>query len=408
MSDVPNQGAQSLQTGNQTVLKGVNIDPRDIEDIDRELEAYLEEKRSGKKINFDRSVDSQLSDLREKFSMRVTPTKESQKPLEVEEVKRSPLDSEPRFPVPPQEPKTETISPTKDSQVSKPLSHEELIRSLEEKYSTGTTPNGPPTKQNEKISTPTPPHIPTSNKPAQPVVELDEAIPPKEINSKLADLKESIDPRNSEHINALLVEASTLEPHIQESLIDTFLMRFRRNKERKELFLQTQVELESEFEKFIRSQKEKSGVNPAPESPSSQKLTETLDSNEQASTPIVDKNVVPSVESNISKSQAERAEVQTIAKPAPSNPQIEQKAPENNISVEEKYKAYLARLEKKPTVLLYDPEKGFIRKNVDPSDKTLSFSYSIEDSTNSAVLLVFDAKGNEIGVFKTPLSELSN
>ncbi|MEX0933235.1 MAG: hypothetical protein WDZ74_00635, partial [Candidatus Paceibacterota bacterium] len=66
------------------------------------------------------------------------------------------------------------------------------------------------------------------------------------------------------------------------------------------------------------------------------------------------------------------------------------------------------KLEKKPLVLVYEPENGFVRKQVDPDDTTLTLTYSLESSTNTAVLTVYDTHGNELGVFRTPEKELDN
>lgn len=387
MPDVPTNGASNTQAGSQGLKQNAGTHSRDIEDIDRELEAYLEEKRSGRSVGYHHSVDEQLSQIREKFGARVTPTKESEKPKEVEVVQSSrdvrPLQKEEEVP-------EQGISqkPPTNNPAAPVLSHEELIRSLEEKYSRGESTNLPP-------------KVPVSPKPeSQHPKQEEEALPVKELNSTLVDFKESMEPINQSRVDALLGRAALLTPEEQRSLRETFLPRFKRNKERLELYTKTQTELEDELERFIsnggntlRSQETK-GEESLEKSPSSEVEPEQ----EPHDAPSDQKAEKPEKIEKVEKVETETP------------PQVKETplASENAGSLEEKYRTYLLGLEKKPLVLVYEPENGFVRKQVDPNDSSLTLKYSLESATNTAVLTVYDAHGNELGVFKKPEKELDN
>lgn len=392
MSDVPTQstGAPSSSQG-----KPAYVNTRDLEDIDRELEAYLEEKRSGKSARFNHSVDDQLSALREKFGARATPTEESLKPNEVEVVKESPRDGAteearasggavPQSPVgTPQQ-----NNAPREPQTGATFSHEDLIRSLEEKYSKGESTNLPP----QKTETPLSPESP-------------EAAPEPAKDSKLQDFKESIDPLNASSVEGLLRAAAALDPYAQETLIETFLPRFKRNKERKELYEKTQMELEDELERFIENntgaKPGKVDVPPSPK-PASPNVPER-----QAPESV--KEAVPQNEGTPVKSfdiLARQKQGEESA-PVPQGKSSEAtNSAENPSMLEEKYRAYLSTAEKKPTVLIYDPSVGFVRRVVDPSDPMLTVTFAVEGATNSVVVKTFDTRGNELGSFKVPKTDL--
>ena len=406
MSDVPTQstGAPSSSQG-----KPAYVNTRDLEDIDRELEAYLEEKRSGKSARFNHSVDDQLSALREKFGARATPTKESLKPNEVEVIKESPRDGAteearasggavPQGPVgTPQQ-----NNAPREPQTGATFSHEDLIRSLEEKYSKGESTNLPP----QKTETPLSP-------------QSSEAAPEPAKDSKLQDFKESIEPLNASRVEGLLRSATALDPYAQETLIETFLPRFKRNKERKELYEKTQTELEDELERFIENntgaKPGKADLPPSPEpaaetkekAPPSPKPAPPNVPERQAPEPA--KEAVPQNEGTPVKSFDILARQKQGEESAPVPQGKSSEAPssaENPSMLEEKYKAYLSRVEKKPTVLIYDPNVGFVRRVVDPSDPMLTVTFAVEGATNSVVVKTFDTRGNELGSFKVPKTDL--
>ncbi|MEX0933234.1 MAG: hypothetical protein WDZ74_00630, partial [Candidatus Paceibacterota bacterium] len=238
MSDVPTNGANNTQVSSQGLGQKNGAYGRDIEDIDRELEAYLEEKRSGKGVGYHHSVDEQLSQIREKFGARVTPTKESEKPKEVEVVRDTPSAYSARKEEKPHGQQLQEKKEVNTNNQNTPvLSHEELIRSLEEKYSRGESTNLPPKApiSNEKQ--------PSASK------EIPKAVSAEESNSTLVDLRESIQPLNQNRVDTLLRKAALLTKEEQKSLSETFLARFIRNKERMELYTKTQSALEDEFER---------------------------------------------------------------------------------------------------------------------------------------------------------------
>lgn len=378
MSDVPTNGANNMHTSSQGLKQNTGVHSRDIEDIDRELEAYLEEKRSGKSVGYHHSVDEQLSQIREKFGARVTPTKESEKPKEVDVVKsslNSPTSHTEENPA-----KQDVSDKVRSGSQSAPvLSHDELIRSLEEKYSRGESTNVPP-------KTPASPQVD-----AQPQKESVSAAPKQELSPALADLKENMAPLNQSRVDSILLKAAQSTAEEQRSLLDAFLPRFKRNMERKELYTKTQNELEDELERFVSN----AGTARKPEEVGSMKAEESVKplaeerSSEQGSEPLTQKT--------------------EIVEPA-TPPLTKEVAPptEGASSIERRYRSYLARLEKKPLVLVYEPENGFVRKPVDPDDSTLTLTYSLDSSTNTALLTVYDERGNELGVFRTPEKELDN
>jgi hypothetical protein len=382
MLDVPTNGVQPTQQASQNTGQAGGDNAHEIEDIDRELEEYLKEKRSGNSFGFrDHSVDDQLAKLREKFGARVTPTKESEKPREVEVVKDSPLDESNYVDKPPLKPATDTPAPPTSTQQATPVSHEELIRSLEEKYSKGESTNLPPEKSQQPQQSKEP--------------EQKEPTPTQEVSSTLLDLKESIDPIEGRRVEELLVKASKLSPETQKSLEEIFLARFKRNKERKELYTKTQKELEEELEQFI--------------------LKSTEAKKESLDIPATQSESVPQPRATATKGaiQSETTLQTPETKPVEESAQIKQEEKmamkdAETSSLEKKYRAYLARTEKKPVVLVYEPENGFVRKPVDPNDSTLKLVFSTENATNSAVLTVFDVRDNELGIFKIPQSELDN
>jgi hypothetical protein len=383
MSDVPTGGAQSTQRTDLNTSQGSGAQAHEIEDIDRELEEYLREKRSGNGLVFgDHSVDDQLAKLREKFATRVTPTKESEKPREVEIVKNSPRDESIQVNNPvndsPTNPVTEVpLKPPAKEQVA-PMSHEDLIRSLEEKYSKGESTNLPPQ---------TPPQS-----------DQKEGEIRGETSSILADLKESIDPLERTRVEELLNKASKMSGESQKSLVENLLARFKRNKERKELYTKTQKELENELELFILKSMEAKSAEP--------KVTVAPSAPEQESVP------GPSITARGEESKP--AEVIPAPKEAPAEgsapvqPQGGQTEKSESALLRKKYETYLSKLEKKPVVLVYEPENGFVRKVVDPNDSNLKLAFSIEGATGLVVLTVFDVRDNELGVFKIPQGELDN
>ena len=380
MSDVPTNGADNTQTSSQSFKRNSGIHGRDIEDIDRELEAYLEEKRSGKSVGYHHSVEEQLSQIREKFGARVNPTKESEKSKEVEVVRDS-LDN---YQSGRERQSQEQLIPKKqgvsvEGEKASALSHEELIRSLEEKYSRGESPNIPP-KATASAQTE-----------VQSPREADKVAPASELSPILLDLKESIEPLSQSRIDALLAKAALFTGEEQKSLRETFFARFKRNKERMELYIKTQKELEDEFEHSV------SGLGSSPRV----EKTESVKSEEKLAPPVVEPQSKPL--DVLSGQKTESAEVNTPL-------QVKETLPANvgMSALEQRYRGYLSRLEKKPQVLVYEPENGFVRKPVDPSDSTLTLTYSLDSSTNTAVLTVYDARGNELGVFKTPEKELDN
>jgi len=378
MSDVPTHGANSPQPSSQNLGKNHGARGRDIEDIDRELEAYLEEKRSGKSVGYNHSVDEQLSQIREKFGARVTPTKESEKPKEVDVVR----DSLYNYPARKEEKSKEQDTSEKaetSNQKEPALSHEELIRSLEEKYSSGESTNVPPKAQNSPSAEPEAPK------------EKAKSVSAKDLSPALVDLKESIEPLNQVRVDGILSKAALLTSEEQKSLKEVFLVRFKRNKERKELYIKTQSELEDELER---------SVSRTDTTPLSQK-TESAESTE--------KQALPATESP-SKAHDTPPEEKTKETKVDTDSSVKETAPpgEKTNLLERRYRNYLSKLEKKPLVLVYEPENGFVRKPVDPDDSALRLTYSLDSTTNTAVLTVYDTRGNELGVFKTPEKELGN
>jgi hypothetical protein len=373
MSDVPTNGAQSIGGAGLNTNQTSGARAHEIEDIDRELEEYLREKRSGNGFGYaDHSVDEQLAKLREKFGARVSPTKESEKPREVEVIQNSPHDEYVPSSNPTVKPAT-AAAPSTAPQIKTPqMSHEDLIRSLEEKYSKGESTNLPPQATLQSVQK--------------------ESVTTREITPILVDLKESIDPLDPTHVEELLSKASTLSPELQSSLVETLLARFKRNKERKELYTKTQKELENELELFIRKGGEAKGVAEQP-------------LRQQAFVPKPD----VTAHSDVPKS-ADVAPAQE--KPVEEKANVQQQSSQTGNGEEgllrKKFERYLSNAEKKPVVLVYEPENGFVRKVVDPNDSTLKLAFSVEVATNTVVLIVSDIRGNELGVFKIPQSTLDN
>ncbi|MEX0909674.1 MAG: hypothetical protein WDZ75_00085 [Candidatus Paceibacterota bacterium] len=388
MLDVPTNDAQSPQPVSQNAQQRHGANTHEIEDIDRELEEYLKEKRSGNSVGFgDYSVDDQLSKLREKFGARATPTKESEKPEEVEVVKSSPLSgSDSRTSEPQIKPAAETYAALAAKQKATPPSHEELIRSLEEKYSKGESTNVPPQTEVKAEEG-----------------EQKREDKPKEESSLLADLKESIQPLEKPRVEEVLNKASTLPLEAQKTLVEMFIARFKRNKERMELYTKTQRELENELEKFVVDSMEMK--NKTPNNPVSQNESPQNESPSQSSVTVPKKSIGP-----LDTSSAQNIGVPEVPEKSVDTEQGNNVQKENvdTSSLEKKYWAYLEKVEKKPVVLVYEPQAGFVRKQVDPKDPSLTLTFSTEDTTDSVVLTVFDTRGNELGVFKTSKSELDN
>jgi hypothetical protein len=379
MSNVPSHNAHpnASPTGDDAPsLSKRAYDPRDIETIDHELEAYLEEKRSGKPMRFDHSVDDQLSHIRAKFGTHVKPTKESEKPRIVEEVRRSHHDPTlvHQSPAPPSPSANKYTEPATKRAA---LSHDELIRSLEEKYSRSASVASGKT-QNVPASQASAPEAPPS--------------------SLLITLRENIEPLDPARVDALLQQALVLDSEKQQEILDTFLARCKRNKERHKLFEQTQAELENELDRFIQSAIKRSANKQSPPSQEQPERTKP-----QVPPPHVPSRAQTSPAS--STQEAPKASLQKTQRSAPHTP-----SPLSTVvstpDISEKFKTYLLRLPKKPTVLMYDPIKGFMRKAVDPSDSSLELSYSTDPINGLAVLSVRDTRGNELGVFKFSQSEV--
>jgi len=390
MPDAPSYSTPSTGGGGPPLGKK-NFDPHDIQDIDQELEAYLEEKRSGKRPNFNYSVDDQLSQIRSKFGERAKPTKETEKPSIVEEVRRSHHDPTPALhpsapPIPP--------SPLADKKTEleakgAPLSHEELIRSLEEKYSQ----NAPVVEAKTQVD-----EIPQKNEEGAP------------LSQPLLGLRENIEPLDSRRVDALLKQALALDPEKQKELTEAFLARFKRNKERNKLFLQTQAELENELDEFIQSVNKRtlSRQSPAQSAPPQTQATTPQPSSPppQESAPALSTTTAQKPLSPPATTPPPQTEPPPVSAPqgTPQNASMSTLVSAPDVS--EKFKMYLARLPKKPTVLMYDPVKGFVRKAIDPNDESLALSYSVDPLNGLAILSVRDERGNDLGVFKFAQSEV--
>lgn len=377
MSNAPshNTSPHTPPAGDDVSPSGAGAyDPRDIETIDHELEAYLEEKRSGKRMRLDYSVDDQLSDIRAKFGARVKPTKESEKPRIIEEVRRSHHDQ-----TPPVQPRASAPLPTNEKTEAETknaaLSHDEIIRSLEEKYSRGSsftpgkTASAPPPRE--------------KSTPIQPLSQL------------LLDLKEHIEPLDPVRIDALLKQALVLDSEKQQELSDMFLARFKRNKERNKLFAHTQAELENELERFIQSAVKRTADKhaPAPQEPSPRAETQT-----PSRVPL------PKEKTPITPAAKTPSRIPPSSNTPETTPSLSAFVSAPDIS--EKCKTFLLRLPKKPTVLMYDSTKGFVRKAVDPSDASLALSYATDPMNGLVIVSVHDERGNELGVLKFPQDEV--
>lgn len=441
MSDAPLQG---VPVNNASGLSP-KVDPRDVADIDRELEAYLREKQLGRPLSLNDSVDTQLSRIKEKVSNR-PPKKEVETEI-------------PSVPV--------KLTPPVASPGSHDSRHEDLIRSLEEKYSAGQKEVLPNKKEALRPSAPiievaSTVNVPSSEPESAPVERVRretagetqgvpgiEKITPSQA-SLLDDLAESIESEDRDGVAELLSLAEKLSADEQESLVTAFLPRFRRNKERKELYVKTQTELESEMRSFINNRMKRTAINaegdlsartPTAESASNKPEASAVESAgavekraveesrpEQTSAPVQPKPfevledqasfrsqpeperttpVAPSVPSAISgsveaKPVAVKTEEPTLNVAQAPSP-VE--AMSGDAQIIERYKQYLSSLERKPTVLLYDPSQGFVRKAIDPNDSTLTLSYAVDSSTQAVVLQIFDANGAMLSEIRTPIGE---
>lgn len=462
MSDAPLHGAQASDAS------GIphKTDPRDVADIDRELEAYLAEKRSSQSVNLDYSVDSQLSRIKEKVSDRTRqaiPQKKDFTP-------------QPESNLPPIKPSAvvDSAKDTRAVQNSAP-SHEDLIRSLEEKYSQGkeagpqnkkeALPLGEakvPEKKEEKI--PTEP-VPEKTAPATEENATNQPVPkkvetPRVVESKkppvdiFLELKENIDRENKSEVLALLEAATKLSVDDQKTLAETFLPRFRRNKERKELFLRTQTELSEELRAFTDkrlapSSQKSEEQSPTPASATAPKQFDVLDAQkrtrdnaaplerereplpvhdpfsqyvkeENKTAPqevperkLSDKARVPDYNPKAAEQvSGEPLPQEKDQRPAPSAPEtavqeeplVEEKDDPAETAIE-RYKQFLINSDRKPTVLVYDPEQGFVRKAIDPNDTSLNLNFSFDESTDTVTLQVLDKDGILLSEIRTPQSE---
>lgn len=419
MSDVPTQGAQSVHNSSSLGMNNASApNTRDIEDIDRELEAYLEEKRSGKASGFNHTVDEQLSAIREKLNARETRAVPQ----------REPVPAKPAPQVEQKETVTPARTPSENQAPSAPgtsMSHDDLIRSLEEKYSKGESTNVPPAAQvalAEKKPEPKATAAPTPNPAPAPAPTPVEQAEKSEVktektstpaSAQLSDLRESIDSPNTSRVEELLASASTLDTNAQRELSEAFLPRFKRNKERKELYERTQLELENELSAFIEKNRKKgaSALNAAP-APAPAMPTESREPKapeppqREVSQFDILQNQTKEAPTPPPAPRAQPVAETQVPPPAPAAPQAEVQS--ENLTFEAAYRTYLDGLDKKPTVLMYDPASGFVRRVVDPSDELLSLSYTADDASQSIKVTVRDIGGNELGEVTFPQGALDN
>lgn len=469
MSDAPLQNA-SINPATGLPRKA---DPRDVADIDRELEAYLAEKRSLQSVNLDHSVDGQLSRIKEKVSLR-----NEQKTAQEKVV--TPQSGSDLPPIKPGPAKSAVENSAAQNTVP---SHEDLIRSLEEKYSAGKE-TGPQNKKEAlvgegaqaiakeegkvtleaSIKRPELTNAKTlsaGSAPANPSPQSSMStkivMPPevaKASTDTFAELKENIDTENKTEILKLLETAAALSSADQQALVQVFLPRFRRNKERKELFLRTQSELEQELRAFTNKRLDTNTKNTAQQNTATEdtkaapkqfaildeqkRVQEKPQSSETERDPLPTHDpfaqyvkeektaqTEPPVTESLSQAEvpvyaedpAKSSGKKTEQEAAPSIPseipqapiaEVPQTSAENtdpSTAVIERYKQFLINSDRKPTVLVYDPEQGFVRKAIDPNDTSLNLNFSFNETTEIITLQVLDKNGVLLSEIRTPQSE---
>ncbi|MDZ7726670.1 MAG: hypothetical protein U5L75_03765 [Candidatus Campbellbacteria bacterium] len=508
MVDASNQGTTS-----QDISRAANVDSHDVEDIDRELEAYLEEKRSGKSMNFDHSVDEQLSNIRQKMKSGGRENKSSSVGGGVPQKADSKNSSN-------------NSSAHSADVKSSDSEHENIIRSLEEKYSVGKE------KAKDNKAPDQPKEREDSNGEDKKDTKDTKATKETEENAKkdqaggdspdisLGRLMDNIEGLDEPHAKTLYEKIKQLPERSQGKIIDDFLPKLRRNKERKELFERTQSELENELKNFLDNnaspntstddeslakpltfskdtpneeatvsekskgfdvldrqknttenvhrfsenqdsgQKEKASEEETVSSSTSvdekdskeegeadEKIKENQDTlSEARDTKTKETNEVEEAsqanEIDEKKSEVFEAAQEEKVKKEPREEErpegqespdkvslkdeskdkeetpgekaegFEKAAKEESQDTEdniiEEYKQYLAGLDKKPVVLVYEPENGFVRKEVNPEDSSLNLSYSYDKESDSVVLSIFDTEGNELGSQRTPRSKIKS